>query len=54
MRLSCGSSILIGEAIAMAWVKMIGPSAASGPLKAEYDRIAAQFAARGGAIPGYV
>lgn len=35
----------------MAWVKMIGPSEASGPLKAEYDRIAAQFADRDGWIP---
>ncbi|HUY18633.1 MAG TPA: hypothetical protein VMV15_05350 [Candidatus Binataceae bacterium] len=35
----------------MAWVKMVGRNEASGSLKAEYDRIAAQFADRGGAIP---
>jgi len=36
----------------MAWVKMIGASEATGALRAEYDRIAAQFADRGGgAIP---
>ena len=36
----------------MAWVKMVGRNEASGLLKAEYARIAAQFADRGGgAIP---
>ena len=35
----------------MAWVRMVGRNDASGPLNAEYDRIAAQFADRGGAIP---
>ncbi len=32
----------------MAWVKMIGASEATGALRAEYDRIAVQFADRGG------
>ena len=35
----------------MAWVKMVGRDEATGALRAEYDRIAAQFADRGGAIP---
>ncbi|MGH7905305.1 MAG: hypothetical protein ACREP6_01620 [Candidatus Binataceae bacterium] len=35
----------------MAWVKMIGRHEAAGALRAEYDKIAAQFADRGGAIP---
>ncbi len=35
----------------MAWVKMVGRDQAAGALRAEYDRIAAQFADRGGAIP---
>ena len=35
----------------MAWVKMVSRSEASGALRAEYDRIAVQFADRSGAIP---
>ncbi|MBF6569504.1 MAG: hypothetical protein IVW54_11595 [Candidatus Binataceae bacterium] len=35
----------------MAWVKIIGTGEASGPLKAEYDKLAAQFADRGSGIP---
>lgn len=35
----------------MAWVRIIDRHEASGALKAEYDRIAAQFADRGETIP---
>ncbi len=35
----------------MAWVKIIDRAEASGALKVEYDRIAAQFADRGATIP---